>query len=155
DGPIPPRLGGTPDYASPEQRAAMGSVRQGRPIRLPVDGRSDIYSLGVCLYEALSGSRPARGTTAPTRLPLHQLNPQVSVGLSDVVHKCLRPDPGERYSDAASLAADLRRHLNHMPLLGVPNRSLIERWRKWRRRRPSALPRQMIVLATAVAVATV
>ena len=86
----------------------MGSVRQGRPIRVPVDGRSDIYSLGVCLYEALSGSRPARGTTQ-ARLPLHQLNPQVSVGLSDLVHKCLHADPRERYPDASSLANDLRR----------------------------------------------
>ena len=77
------------------------------------------------------------------------------MGLSDIVHKCLRPDPRERYPDAAALAADLRRHLNHLPLLGVPNRSLAERWRKWRRRRPSALPRNVILLAsTAAALAT-
>ena len=46
-GPLPRRLGGTTAYASPEQRAAMASIRHGRPIRVPVDGRSDIYSLGA------------------------------------------------------------------------------------------------------------
>jgi serine/threonine protein kinase/Flp pilus assembly protein TadD len=150
DGPPPPRLGGTPDYASPEQRAAMGSVRQGRPIRVPVDGRSDMYSLGVMLYEALGGSRPARGADS-ARAPLHRLNPQVSLGLSDIVEKCLRPDPRQRYPDAAALATDLRRHLNHLPLVGVPNRSVAERWRKWRRRRPSALPRQIVLLVSMLA----
>jgi Tfp pilus assembly protein PilF len=62
----------------------------------------------------------------------------VSRGLSDIIHKCLRRNPQERYAGAAALAADLRRHLNHLPLRGVPNRSLGERWRKWRRRRPTA-----------------
>ena len=110
-------LGGTTDYASPEQRAAMASIRQGRPIRVPVDGRSDIYSLGVLLYEALGGSRPGRGK-AVARLPLDRLNPQVSAGLSDIIHKCLRSDPRDRYPNAAALAGDLRRHLNHLPLRG-------------------------------------
>ena len=152
-GPLPRGLGGTTDYASPEQRAAMASIRQGRPIRVPVDGRSDIYSLGVLLYEALGGSIPGRGK-AVARLPLDRLNPQVSAGLSDIIHKCLRADPRDRYPNAAALASDLRRHLNHLPLVGVPNRSLIERWRKWRRRRPSALPRQVfLVLSAAGAIA--
>ncbi len=143
-GPLPPRLGGTPDYASPEHRAAMASIRQGRRIRVPVDGRSDIYSLGVLLYEALGGSRPERDK-AGTSVPLSRINPLVSVGLSDLIHKCLRSDPRDRYPNAEDLAADLRRHLNHLPLLGVPNRSPIERWRKWRRRRPSALSRWVIL----------
>ncbi len=144
DAPTPRSLGGTPEYASPEQRAAMDAIRGGRSLATTVDGRSDIYSLGVLLYEALAARRPAPGGA-----PLCQQNPQVSVGLSDLIHKCLRVDPRERYSDAAALAADLRRHLNYLPLKGVPNRSPIERWRKWRRRRPSALPRNLILLVTA------
>jgi eukaryotic-like serine/threonine-protein kinase len=147
-GPIPARLGGTTDYASPEQGEAMAAIRQGRPIRVPVDGRSDIYSLGVLLYEALGGSRPGRGKAA-ARLPLNRLNPQVSAGLSDLIHKCLRADPRDRYPNAAALASDLRRHLNHLPLTGVPNRSLTERWHKWRRRRPAALPRQVFLVLAA------
>jgi serine/threonine protein kinase/Tfp pilus assembly protein PilF len=139
-------LGGTPDYASPEQRAAMAALRAGRARPATVDGRSDIYSLGVLLYEALAGTRPAAGREP---VPLYRKNPQVSVGLSDLILKCLRRDPGDRYADAAALAADLRRHLNHLPLKGVPNRSPLERWHKWRRRRPSALPRSLIFLVTA------
>jgi serine/threonine protein kinase/tetratricopeptide (TPR) repeat protein len=150
-GPLPPRLGGTTDYASPEQRAAMVSIRQGQPIGVLVDGRSDIYSLGVLLYEALGGSRPGR-RKGVARLSLNRLNPQVSAGLSDIIHKCLRSDPRDRYPTAAALASDLRRHLNHLPLMGVPNRSLIERWHKWRRRRPSALPRQVSLVLSACAV---
>src|SRR5262249_57978758 len=69
---------------------------------------------------------------------LRRCNPQVSVGLADLLDRCLAPDPRERYPDAAALAADLRRHLTDLPLQGVRNRSLVERWRKWRRRRPSA-----------------
>jgi tetratricopeptide (TPR) repeat protein len=63
----------------------------------------------------------------------------VSVGLADVVRKCLASKPADRYSDAADLADDLRRHLHDLPLRGVRNRSPFERWRKWRRRHPGAL----------------
>src|SRR5205823_1100532 len=73
--------------------------------------------------------------------PLYRINPQVSVGLSDVLAKCLSAEPAGRYADAAGLAGDLRRHLAHRPLAGVSNRSLLERWRKQRRRRPAALRR--------------
>jgi eukaryotic-like serine/threonine-protein kinase len=152
-GPPPPQLGGTPAYASPEHRSAMASIRKGRPIGVAVDGRSDIYSLGVLLYEALGGSRPARDESGAV-VPLERINPQVSAGLSDLIAKCLRPDPRDRFGYAEELANDLRRHLNHQPLLSVPNRSPIERWRKWRRRRPSALPRQVFLgLSASVVVA--
>jgi eukaryotic-like serine/threonine-protein kinase len=146
--PLPRRLGGTTGYTSPEQQAAMASIRQGRPIRVPVDGRSDIYSLGVLLYEALGGLKPGRDA-AGTVPPLYGLNPQVSIGLSDIIHKCLNPDPRDRYAQASALASDLRRHLNHLPLVGVTNRSGIERWRKWRQRRPSALGRQVFLVLSA------
>jgi serine/threonine protein kinase/tetratricopeptide (TPR) repeat protein len=151
--PLPQGLGGTTGYSSPEQQAAMASIRQGRPIRVPVDGRSDIYSLGMLLYEALGGLKPGRGK-AGTRLPLYSLNPQVSTGLSDIIDKCLNSDPRGRYAQASALASDLRRHMNHLPLLGVPNRSWIERWRKWRKRRPSALAHHVfLVLSACVVVA--
>jgi serine/threonine protein kinase/Flp pilus assembly protein TadD len=131
----PEGLGGTPEYMSPEQERACAAARRGLPVPEAVDGRSDIYSLGRLLYAALAGDEAAPGRHPP---PLHRRNPQVSVGLSDLVQRCLAPSPTDRYPDAAALAADLRRHLAHWPLQGVPNRSLRERWRKWRRRRPSA-----------------
>src|SRR5262249_25754926 len=58
DGAGPQWLGGTAGYMSPEQRAALLAVQQGRDVAQPVDGRSDIYSLGVVLFEALGGSLP-------------------------------------------------------------------------------------------------
>jgi serine/threonine protein kinase len=152
DRPPPERLGGSPAYMSPEQLAALDAVRAGRPVPIAVDGRSDVYSLGVVLYEALAGTRPARPPVA-----LHRRNHAVSVGLSDVVGKCLAPDPAERYADAAALAGDLRRHLADLPLRGVANRSLGERWGKWRRRQPFALAlaAMFVAVLTVLAVALV
>jgi tetratricopeptide (TPR) repeat protein len=149
----PPWLGGTPAYMSPEQWAAVLAVQQGREVHRPVDDRSDVYSLGVVLYEALAGELPERGGAGRQ---LRRCNPQVSVGLGDLVCQCLAADPGDRYPHMAALAADLRRHLADRPLAGVRNRSLAERWRKWRRRRPHGLAlagMMLAVLAAAVAVA--
>jgi Flp pilus assembly protein TadD len=147
--PAPDWLGGTPRYMSPEQQAALGAVGEGRPVPAAVDGRSDIYSLGLLLYEALGETVPLAPGTPPARLD--RSNPGVSTGLADIIHKCLAADPAGRYPEAAALAADLRRHQAHQPLCGVANRSWRERWRKWRRRRPQALT-VLGLLATVLAV---
>jgi serine/threonine protein kinase/tetratricopeptide (TPR) repeat protein len=136
DGPAPDWLGGTPGYMAPEHQAALAAVVEGRKVTVAVDGRADVYALGLVLYELLGGTLPAPPRTAVRRL--RQANPQVSVGLADVLDKCLAGDPPKRYPRAAALAADLRNHLADLPLRGVSNRSLAERWRKWRRRRPYA-----------------
>jgi serine/threonine protein kinase/Flp pilus assembly protein TadD len=141
--PAPDWFGGTPGVMAPEQEAGYAASRQGAPVPADVDGRADIYALGRLLYLALAGG----AGVADHRPSLHQVNPQVSVGLSDVVHRCLAPRAEDRYSDAAALAADLRRHLAHLPLRGVANRSLRERWHKWRRRRPDAVLWGSLVLA--------
>jgi serine/threonine protein kinase/tetratricopeptide (TPR) repeat protein len=133
DGPVPEWLGGTPAYMAPEQQRALEAIRLGRKVPASVDGRADIYSLGLALYEALAGVLP--GTPAP---PLHRCNSKVSTGLSDIVGKCLHPDPAKRYATAAALASDLRCHLADLPLRSIPNRSWMERWSKMRRRRPMA-----------------
>jgi serine/threonine protein kinase/Flp pilus assembly protein TadD len=147
----PEGMGGTPEYMSPEQRAAYVAARRGQPVPAAVDRRSDVYSLGRLLYTALGGKASGDGETPP---PLRRCNPWVSVGLADVVHRCLAPDPAGRYPDAAALAADLRRHLADLPLRGVPNRSLRERWRKWRRRRPYSLLWPSLLLTLAAAAVT-
>jgi serine/threonine protein kinase/Flp pilus assembly protein TadD len=155
DGPLPVWLGGTPTYMSPEQQAAVTAVREGQPIPRAVDGRSDIYSLGLLLYEALGGGLPEKSSSRPTFPPLRSCNPDVSVGLSDLIGKCLAPDPRDRYPDAAALAADLRHHLANLPLRHVANRSLVERARKWWSRRRHGLlwsGRLMAVLVVALAV---
>jgi serine/threonine protein kinase/Tfp pilus assembly protein PilF len=149
---VPPGFGGTPGYMSPEQELLLGAARRAGPAPGPVDGRSDVYSLGRLLYEALGGSlpEPAGGAAASLR----RLNPQVSAGLADVVARCLAARPGGRYPGAGALAADLRRHLADLPLRGVANRSWAERWRKWRRRSPYALPVAGLLLALLAALGT-
>jgi serine/threonine protein kinase/tetratricopeptide (TPR) repeat protein len=148
--PPPDWLGGTFAYMAPEQRAAIKSVSERQAIAEAVTNRTDVYALGLVLYEALSATLPGVGD----RPRLERINPQVSIGLADIVHKCLAPVVTNRYADAALLAADLRRHLGHLPLRGVPNRSIGERWRKWRRRRPRALVGQLVVLVLVGVAAT-
>jgi serine/threonine protein kinase/Flp pilus assembly protein TadD len=147
-GSTPPlRSGGTPGYMSPEQCDVMAAVREGRPVSRAVDRRTDIYSLGALLYEALGGALP--DSPFGDFPPVHSFNLSVSPGLSAIIQKCLCHRPYDRYRDAAAVASDLRRHLSNLPLEGVANRSLLERWRKWRRRRPRALSRATISLALA------
>jgi serine/threonine protein kinase len=136
EGKAPQGMGGTPLYMSPEQRQVMQAIAHRQPVPTAVDGRSDVYSLGVVLYQALGGSLPLQCPQPPR---LERCNAQVSPGLADMVHRCLAHEPRDRYPDAGALAADLRRHLADLPLRGVPNGSWVERWRKWRRRRPHAL----------------
>jgi serine/threonine protein kinase/Flp pilus assembly protein TadD len=146
-GPPPMWAGGTLGYMSPEQWGVVTAVREGRPVPDGVDRRTDIYSLGALMYEALGGPLPrSPGALLP---PLDHFNSRVSPGLADIIQKCLKPDPRDRYRDASTLANDLRRHLNHLPLRGVRNRSLGERWRKWRRRQPVSLFRSLVVLILA------
>ncbi len=169
DGAQPTWLGGTAGYMSPEQQAALRAIEQGRSVVLPVDGRSDVYSLGVVLYEALAGTLPVGkseirnsksegpevsnfGFRVSDFVPLHLCNSQVSTGLSDLVSKCLAHDPGDRYRHMAALATDLRRHLANLPLWGVRNRSVLERWQKWRRRRPHGVALLAMLLAVVTAV---
>jgi len=149
-GALPPDwLGGTPAYMPPEQRAAWQAVHDGQPISAALDGRSDLYALGVVLYEMLAGAVPESGVPAQTRL--QQLNPGVTSGLAAVVGKCLAANAHDRYPDAAALAEDLGRHLRVLPLRGVSGRSWRERWRTWRLHRPHA-PIKLALLAAIVLV---
>ena len=131
---VPLTLGGTPGYMSPEQRAAYDAVYRARTLPHALDRTSDLFSLGRLLYVALGGSEKE----SIADVPLRQRNPNVSRGLEDLLRRCLATEPADRYPNGAELAADLRRHLADLPLRGVTNRSLGERWSKWRRRRPFA-----------------
>ena len=96
---------GTPVYMSPEQ--ARGHK---------LDARSDLFSLGVVLYELASGRRPFHGesltavliavATEPPR-PLSERNPGLPGGLADLIHRLLAKDPSERPSSAADVAIQL------------------------------------------------
>jgi serine/threonine-protein kinase len=103
---------GTPKYMSPEQ--VSGS---------PVDHRSDIFSLGVVLYEMLTHTKLFQGEDTPqifhavaNFLPPvpSRLNPEVPPMLDFVVERALKKDPAVRYQDAFELAADLRSALSEL-----------------------------------------
>ncbi|QDS97669.1 serine/threonine-protein kinase [Adhaeretor mobilis] len=136
-------VGGTLPYMSPEQLVAVH--RGGR-----LGPQTDVYSLGVILFELLCGSRPfpdrrgafdditenARQDRIAGCTPVHELNAAVPHSISAVVSHCLATSPSDRYQSMTELADDLRRHLEDRPLRYAPNRSLAERFRKWTRRHP-------------------
>jgi tetratricopeptide (TPR) repeat protein len=142
------RVGGTPGYMSPEQERRV-RLLDSAGLALPaVDSRTDLYSLGCVLAEMLGiEHRPGAGPPRSRRPAA-----DVSTGLFDIVQKCLAAVPADRYQGAAALAEDLRRHMADQPLCGVPNRSLPERFFKWRRSRPYDFFRVKIVSIAALAV---
>lgn len=142
-GPSPDWIGGTHGYMPPEQTAALAALHEGKPIETSLDARTDVYALAMVLDEFLTGG----GNATERGVDHRRINPRVTRGLADILAKCLAPRPQERYADAQSLADDLRRHLADLPLRGVPNRSPLELWRKWRRRRPRSATRLAAGLA--------
>lgn len=115
---------GTPDYMSPE--GAEGTSA-GPP--------TDIYSLGVVMYEALCGAVPFVGRSAMSIIrqhldipppPIEAALPTIDPMLASIVHKCLRKKPEERYANCASLAADLLRLQNTPELAALAQDQLNE-----------------------------
>jgi serine/threonine-protein kinase len=99
---------GTPDYMSPEQ------IQGGRG-----DARSDLYALGIMMYEMLTGRPPYRGDNAFAIMDQHlngkpqppsHFNSAVPSGLDGIILRLIRKDPLERYQSAADLLADLERY---------------------------------------------
>jgi serine/threonine protein kinase len=104
---------GTPDYMSPEQIQGKRG-----------DARTDVYAIGVMLYEMLAGRVPWDGDNALAIMsqhisapvpPLHDFNKEVPAPIDGIVRKCLRRNPDERYEDARSLGSDLH-HWRDLPL---------------------------------------
>lgn len=103
---------GTPAYMSPEQ--ARGDE---------LDARSDLFSLGVVLYEMATGKLPFQGTSTATVVasllrdspePPLQLNPELPAELEHIISKALEKDPDTRYQSARDLRGDLKRLKRHM-----------------------------------------
>ncbi len=124
-------LAGTPAYMSPEQ------------VTLPAEATvaSDIYSLGISLFEALTGELPFRGAPHAVlhqitheEVPwLHRFNPHVPRELELICLKSVASDPNQRYRSAAALAADLRNWLAGRPIMARPPGQL-GRFARWCRR---------------------
>ena len=148
----------TPDYASPEQI-------QGEPMTIV----SDIYSLGVILYELLTGQRPYRierlsfqaiekaicydEVTPPSAAVRKEANSasskalakRLSGDLDTIVMKALQKEPQRRYQTAVELARDIRRHLNDLPISARPD-TFVYRTVKFARRHRGALAASLAVL---------
>jgi tRNA A-37 threonylcarbamoyl transferase component Bud32 len=140
---------GTPAYMSPEQ------------VRNPhaVDGRSDVYSLGVILYELLTGELPFRGearmllaqAASEDPRPPRLLNDRIPRDLETICLKCLAKDPRRRYRTAGALAADLRCWLAGEPIRARPVGRLERLW-LWAKRRRAVVAAGALAAVALVAV---
>ncbi len=142
-------ISGTPAYVSPEQ------VQGGA-----LDRRSDVYSLGVVLYELLAGSPPFLGANPAATLfqvmqdepePLRRRQPGIPADLETVVLKCMEKNPARRYDSARALAEDLDRWLEGDPIEARPAGWTYRAGKRLRKNRALAIVAAVALIALAAA----
>ena len=140
---------GTPAYMSPEQVAADPHA---------IDRRTDIYSLGVTLYEIFTGRRPFEGSTREQLVARIQTTepvapckvaPATPIDLDTICLRALEKDPRRRYQTAGEMAADLRRYADDRPILSR-RVSWFEKGIKWVRRHRAMTTIVALVLTISV-----
>jgi serine/threonine protein kinase/Tfp pilus assembly protein PilF len=138
------RLGGTLPFMSPEQLEAFGGGKR------DIDARSDLFSLGLILFEILTGKPPfprrigrmkdVVQTLIEDRKQIvpspRKINPAITPAVDAIIRKLLELDRNKRYQSASQLREDLERQLADLPLKFAADRSVAERARKWQRRHP-------------------
>lgn len=152
-------VGGTLPYMSSSHLKSLSSESS-------IDERCDLFSVGVMLYEAITGRLPypdresnefaipdmIRDRSSPPS-PVKDLVPEISTDMSSIIEHCLSPH--DHYRSADELSTDIARHLVNLPLKYAPNRSWTERISKWSRRHPRLSSGTMFVafgiVVTAVA----
>src|SRR5262245_37013560 len=145
---------GTPNYMAPEQACGRSHL---------IGPATDVYALGVILYELLTGQPPFKAATAIETL--HQVltteavsptrrSPGLPRDLATIVVKCLQKDPQRRYGSAAELADDLQRFLDDRPVRARPVSAAERAWR-WCRRNKVLASLAGSVAALLIAVAAV
>ncbi len=139
---------GTPAYMSPEQ--ASGHAAES-------DRQTDVFSLGVMLYEILTGVNPFRGETAVESMkgilyhnpePPRKNNPRIDRTISAITMKALDKDPFQRYRSALELAEDVRHYREFLPVSAI-GQTRFEKMTNWSRRKP----RFAAIIATLAVVA--
>jgi serine/threonine protein kinase/tetratricopeptide (TPR) repeat protein len=137
-------VGGTLPYMAPEHLDAFRGAER------PVDERSDLFSLGIILYELLTRRAPFAPPRGPVNESVPRLiaerldgppdvrrwNREVTPAVASIIRHCLEPEPAQRYQSARELQEDLERHLDNRPLKFAPDPSRWQRFQKWRRRHP-------------------
>jgi serine/threonine protein kinase len=140
---------GTIRYMSPEQASGL---------RVLIDQRTDVYSLGATLYELLTlepifAARDRRALLHQVLnedpKPLRQIDRGIPVELETIVLKAVAKLPADRYASAADMAADLRRFLEDRPIT-ARRPTVLERSRKWIRRHPTGVGAAALLLALTV-----